>query len=172
MAFLTPAFLFGALAVAVPIVLHFLRRERLPRLPFSDLRLLRGARVEQTRRQSLRELLLLALRVAAVLLLALAFARPFFADRAASGARATVVLVDTSFSVSAPGQAAEARALAHAVVDAVPAGSSRGWWRSMTPRGWWRPSPARAGRLMPRSTACRRARAAPATATGWPPPRV
>ena len=121
MAFLTPAFLFGALAVAVPIVLHFLRRERLPRMPFSDLRLLRGARVEQTRRQSLRELLLLALRVAAVLLLALAFARPFFADRAASGARATVVLVDTSFSVSAPGQAAEARALAHAVVDAVPA---------------------------------------------------
>ena len=121
MAFLTPAFLFGALAVAVPIVLHFLRRERLPRMPFSDLRLLRGARVEQTRRQSLRELLLLALRVAAVLLLALAFARPFFADRAASGARATVVLVDTSFSVSGPGQAAEARALAHAVVDAVPA---------------------------------------------------
>ena len=121
MSFLTPAFLFGALAVAVPIVLHFLRRERLPRMPFSDLRLLRGARVEQTRRQSLRELLLLALRVAAVLLLALAFARPFFADRAASGARATVVLVDTSFSVSGPGQAAEARALAHAVVDAVPA---------------------------------------------------
>ncbi len=121
MAFFTPAFLFGALAVAVPIVLHFLRRERLPRMPFSDLRLLRGARVEQTRRQSLRELLLLALRVAAVLLLALAFARPFFSDRAASGPRATVVLVDTSFSVSAPGQAAEARALAHAVVDAVPA---------------------------------------------------
>ena len=121
MGFLTPAFLFGALAVAVPIVLHFLRRERLPRVPFSDVRLLRGARVEQTRRQRLRELLLLALRVAAVLLLALAFARPFVADRMALGERATVVLVDTSFSVSAPGQAAEARALAHAAIDAVPA---------------------------------------------------
>ena len=122
MGFLTPAFLLGALAVAVPIVLHFLRRERLPRLPFSDVRLLRGARVEQTRRQRLRELVLLALRVAALLLLALAFARPFVVDRSAAGEGATVVLVDTSFSVSAPGQAAEARALAHAAIEAVPAG--------------------------------------------------
>ena len=122
MGFLTPAFLLGALAVAVPIVLHFLRRERLPRVPFSDVRLLRGARVEQTRRQRLRELVLLALRVAALLLLALAFARPFVADRSAAGEGATVVLVDTSFSVSAPGQAAEVRALAHAAIEAVPAG--------------------------------------------------
>ena len=122
MAFLTPAFLLGTLAAAVPIVLHFLRRERLPRVPFSDVRLLRGARVEQTRRQRLRELVLLALRVAALLLLALAFARPFFADRGESGEGATVVLVDTSFSLSAPGQTAEMRVLAHAAVDAVPAG--------------------------------------------------
>ena len=122
MTFLTPAFLFGALAVAVPIVLHFLRRERLPRVPFSDVRLLRGARLDQTRRQRLRELLLLALRVAALLLLALAFARPFVAEPVPAGESATVVLVDTSFSVSAPGQAAEARALARAAADAVPAG--------------------------------------------------
>ena len=122
MTFLTPAFLFGALAVAVPIVLHFLRRERLPRVPFSDVRLLRGARLDQTRRRRPRELLLLALRVAALLLLALAFARPFVADRTAAGEGATVVLVDTSFSVSAPGQAAEARALAHAAIDAAPEG--------------------------------------------------
>ena len=122
MSFLTPAFLLGALAVAVPVVLHFLRRERLPRVPFSDVRLLRGARIEQTRRRRLRELLLLALRVVALLLLALAFARPFVPDPGGTGEGATVVLVDTSFSVSAPGQAAEARALARAAVDAVPDG--------------------------------------------------
>ena len=121
MSFLTPAFLFGALAVAVPIVLHFLRRERLPRVLFSDLRLLRGAPLDRTPRPRLRELLLLALRVAALLLLALAFARPFVPERTAPGGPATVVLVDTSFSVSAPGQAAEARALARAAVDAAPA---------------------------------------------------
>ena len=122
MSFLTPAFLFGVLAVAVPVLLHFLRRERLPRVPFSDLRLLRGARIDHARRLRLRELLLLALRAAALVLLALAFARPFVAARPAPGGPATVVLVDTSFSLSAPGQADEARALARAAIDAVPAG--------------------------------------------------
>ena len=122
MSFLTPLFLFGALAAVVPIVLHFLRRERLPRVPFSDLRLLRGARIDHARRLRLRDLLLLALRAAALVLLALAFARPFVAARPAPGGPATVVLVDTSFSLSAPGQADEARALARAAIDAAPAG--------------------------------------------------
>ena len=122
MSFLTPAFLFGALAAAVPILLHFLRRERLPRVPFSDLRLLRGARIDHARRLRLRELLLPALRAAALVLLALAFARPFVADRPAPDGPATVVLVDTSFSMSAPGQADETRALARAAVDEAPAG--------------------------------------------------
>ena len=122
MSFLTPAFLFGVLAAAVPILLHFMRRERLPRVPFSDLRLLRGARVDHARRLRLRELLLPALRAAALVLLALAFARPFVADRPAPDGPATVVLVDTSFSLSAPGQADEARALARAAIDEAPAG--------------------------------------------------
>ena len=122
MSFLTPAFLFGALAAMVPVLLHFLRRERLPRVPFSDLRLLRDERIDHARRRRLREFLLLALRATALVLLALAFARPFVADRPAPGGPATVVLVDTSFSVSAPGQADEARALARAAIDAAPAG--------------------------------------------------
>ena len=70
MSFLFPAFLIGGCAIAVPIVLHLLRREHLPRVPFSDIRFLQAARVEQARRRRLRELLLLALRVAALLLLA------------------------------------------------------------------------------------------------------
>lgn len=121
LSFLTPAFLFGALAVAVPIVLHLLRRETLPRVPFSAVRFLRQRVPEQARRQRLRELLLLALRVAALLLLAAAFARPFLADAAGPGRPATVVLVDTSFSVSAPSQVATLRGQALAAIDAAPA---------------------------------------------------
>ena len=34
---LAPAFLLGGLTIAVPIVLHLLRRERLPRVPFLSL---------------------------------------------------------------------------------------------------------------------------------------
>ena len=121
MSFLFPAFLIGGLAVAVPIVLHLLRREHLPRVPFSDIRFLQAARVEQTRRRRLRERLLLALRVAALLLLAFAFARPFLSDAAAPDRAATVVLVDTSFSLSAPGQWAQVRAQALEAIAAAPA---------------------------------------------------
>ena len=120
MSFLVPAFLIGCLAAAVPIVLHLLRRERLPRMPFSDIRFLQAARVEQTRRRRLREWLLLALRVAALLLLAVAFARPFLDDAAAPDRPAIVVLVDTSFSLSAPGQPERARAQALEAIATAP----------------------------------------------------
>src|SRR6185295_7514685 len=102
--FLSPLFLIGSLAAAVPIVLHLLRREPEPRVKFAAVRLLRGAPVEYTDRRRIRELLLLALRVSALVLLALAFARPFLASATAvqSGA-ATIVVLDTSYSMSAPG---------------------------------------------------------------------
>ena len=121
LSFLVPGFLLGCLAVAVPIALHLRRRERLPRVPFSDIRFLREATVEQTRRRRLRELALLALRISALLLLAFAFARPLLTDAAAPDQPATVVLVDTSFSLSGPGQAARAREQALEAIAATPA---------------------------------------------------
>ena len=77
MSFLFPAFLVAALAVALPIALHLLRRDVAPDLPFTAVRLLKKSPVERSRRRRLRDLLLLAARVAALVLLALAFARPF-----------------------------------------------------------------------------------------------
>jgi len=71
--FLFPAFLAGAAAAAIPIVLHLLTREAAPRIPFSAVTFLRRGPVADSRRR-LRELLLLALRVTALALLAFAFA--------------------------------------------------------------------------------------------------
>ena len=125
MSFLAPLFLLGAAAAAVPIVLHLLKREPDARVRFSAVRLLRKAPVEHTRRRHLNELLLLLLRVAALLLLALAFARPFLGAGAASpSASLTVVALDTSLSLSAPGQFDKARdrardAIARASTDLV-----------------------------------------------------
>ena len=118
--FLVPAFLFGALTVAVPIVLHLMRRERLPREPFSDVRFLQGATLQQTRRQRLRDLLLLALRVVALILLVLAFARPFLETTPVADQPVTVVLLDTSFSLSAPGQIQALRTAALEELDETP----------------------------------------------------
>jgi hypothetical protein len=104
MNFLYPAFLLGALAVAIPIVLHLLRRDVAPEVPFTAVRLLRKSPVERSRRRRLRDILLLAARVAALLLLAAAFARPYAsrAEAAATGLR--IVAVDVSFSMGAPGR--------------------------------------------------------------------
>ena len=116
MSFLYPLFLLGALAVSIPIVLHLLRRDVAPDVPFTAVRLLRKSPVERSRRRRLRDLLLLAARVAALLLLAGAFARPYSsrADAAASGLR--IVAVDRSFSMAAPGRFAAALDLARTAI--------------------------------------------------------
>ena len=116
MNFLYPAFLIGGLAVAVPIVLHFLRRDVAPEVPFSAVRLLRRSPVARSRRRRLRDLLLLAARVLALILLAAAFARPYIIGaESTSGVR--IIAVDRSFSMGAPGRFARALDLARRAVD-------------------------------------------------------
>ena len=119
MSFLFPAFFIGALAIGVPIVLHLWKREASPRVPFSDVRLLGQAPVSSTRRRRLRELVLLALRLSALLLLVVAFMRPFFDVSGLLSRDLTVVVFDRSFSMGAPQTFRRARAAATAaVVDA------------------------------------------------------
>lgn len=120
--FLAPAFLAGVAAAAVPVVLHLLKREPEPRIKFAAVSLLKHAPVEHTARRRLREILLLALRVAALVLLALAFARPFFPSGATAANAVTVVALDTSYSLSAPGRFERAKQLAKDAIGRVGAG--------------------------------------------------
>lgn len=119
--FLSPLFLIAAAAAVVPILLHLFHRKTEVVIDFPAVRLLRGAPVQQHRRRRLRELILLALRVAALLLLALSFARPYLAGAVApESAPLTVIAMDTSLSMSAPGQIERARDAALRAVDAAP----------------------------------------------------
>src|SRR5712691_10384450 len=123
LSFLSPVFLAGAAMAAVPIVLHLLKREPEARVKFAVVKLLKRAPVEDTEKRHLRELLLLALRIAALVLLAVAFARPFFTSGAASASGGvTVVALDASLSMSAPGQFEKARRLAKDAIARAPAG--------------------------------------------------
>jgi len=99
--FLNPGLLLGALAAAVPILIHFLSRRRILRLEFSDLRFLEEAQTEQSRSLGLRRLLLLLLRVLAVLLVVLAIARPQLGGLAPGGGsgRSLLVVLDASASM-------------------------------------------------------------------------
>ncbi len=120
--FLSPLFLIGALAAAVPILLHLFHRKTDVVIDFPAVSLLTRAPVPYHRRRQLRELILLALRIAALVLLAVSFARPYLAGTAApASAPVTVVVLDTSMSLSAPGQFARAQQAAWQAVASAPA---------------------------------------------------
>jgi hypothetical protein len=111
MSFLYPAFLIGMAAIALPIVLHLLRRDVAPEVPFTAVHLLRRSPIERSRRRRLRDLLLLAARVAALLLLATAFARPYKANATARSGL-LIIGIDRSYSMSVPGRFSRALELA------------------------------------------------------------
>src|SRR5688500_16548798 len=126
-AFLSPLFLAGVAAAAIPIAIHLFFRRTEPVIDFAAMRYLRQAPVEHSRRRRLREMLLLALRVAALCLLAFAFARPFFRQSAAAlSAPVTMVLVDQSGSMTAPGQFERARETAADAIRRAPATNAVG----------------------------------------------
>jgi hypothetical protein len=121
LSFLYPLFLAAAAAVAIPIALHLFRRRTETVVDFPAVRLLHKAPVEQQRRRRIRELMLLALRVAALALLAFAFARPYFKSTVSAVATpVTVVALDVSMSMSAPGRFDAARRAARKAVTDTP----------------------------------------------------
>jgi len=103
MAFLNPIFLLGAIVAGLPVLVHLVRRTRAPRVQFPSLMFLRKIEQKTIRRRKLRNLLLLLMRCAALLLLAFAFSRPFFTGSTSVSAAgdhiSTVILVDGSYSM-------------------------------------------------------------------------
>lgn len=103
MSFLTPLFLLGLAALAVPVLIHLTQKERKSVVAFPSLMFLRKIPYESVQRRRIRDWLLLALRLAAILLIVTAFARPFLRGTnvaaAAGGARDIVVLLDRSYSM-------------------------------------------------------------------------
>lgn len=101
MTFLAPAALALIGAIAVPLVLHLLRRKQGEPVEFPALRYLLRAQREFSRTLKLRNMLLMLVRIAAVLALALAAARPI--GRLVGGGHsptALAVVLDNSLSTS------------------------------------------------------------------------
>src|SRR2546430_1489237 len=99
-AFLHRLALAGLAAAAIPSLLHLLERRVPPEAEFPPLRYLSEAERQNARRLKLRHLLLLLLRTALIVLLALAAARPPFPARASGGSlhepTALAVILDNS----------------------------------------------------------------------------
>ncbi|MDO8541596.1 MAG: BatA domain-containing protein [Opitutaceae bacterium] len=121
MSFLTPLFLLGGLAVVGPILYHLIRRTTRERTIFSSLMFLLPSPPRISKRHRLEHILLLILRCAALALLALGFARPFFKqvpldDPTSTQPKRTVLLIDLSASMRRDGAWPAARERAEAVL--------------------------------------------------------
>lgn len=128
MAFLAPLFFLGLAALAVPVLVHLIQRERRTPIEFPSLMFLRRVPYQSVQRRRINNWLLFLLRSAAVLLAVIAFARPFFsqtpiqASVAMAGAREVVVLLDRSASMGYGDHWQRAKDEAKRVIDRLGAG--------------------------------------------------
>lgn len=104
MHFANPAMLWALLALAVPVLVHLLNFRRYRKVYFSDVSRLEEIQQESRRRTTVRQWLILAMRLLAVAALVLAFARPVLpvGPQAAvtSGSTAVSIFVDNSYSMA------------------------------------------------------------------------
>ncbi len=108
MNFITPALAAaGLIAMAAPIIIHLLARRRKRPIEWAAMRFLLEAFRKHRRRLRIEQLLLLALRCLALLLLGAALARPFV-DAAvgldAGGSRTVFLVIDNGLASAAQGQ--------------------------------------------------------------------
>ncbi len=126
MAFLTPLFLFGLLAAAIPIAIHLIRKEKPPKMLFSTLRFLKNTSKKLILFQQIQQWLLLLLRAAVIGLLVFAFARPLF-DSSIAGLvdaepESAVLLLDVSMSMQYGERFEQAREAAREFITAMSPG--------------------------------------------------
>jgi hypothetical protein len=100
---LNAAFLLGLAAVAVPVIIHLIHKRHSRSIDFPSLMFLRLIDLRMASRQKLRELIILALRIAAIALFAFALTKPILRTRSASASSRTsttaVVIIDNSYSM-------------------------------------------------------------------------
>ncbi|MDT5120871.1 MAG: hypothetical protein QOC96_353 [Acidobacteriota bacterium] len=124
MVFLSPLMLIGLLLVALPVVIHLLVRRRARRLDFPSLAFLRETPSFKLYPRRIRQPLLLALRVAAIILLVMGLARPLLTLHTQTHAPVRFILMDASLSMKTRGRDEAAREQARSIVNKL-AGNER-----------------------------------------------
>lgn len=102
MIFANPAFLWGLLAIAIPIAVHLFNFRRYRKVYFSNVNRLIALRTESRRHSTLRRWLVLLMRCLAIIFLVLAFAQPSLPGKQQtlrSGSTVVSVYLDNSFSM-------------------------------------------------------------------------
>ena len=98
----SPLFLIGLAAAAIPVIVHLFNFRRYRKVYFSNVDYLEQLQSETRRQSRLRQLLIMAARILAIVFLVLAFARPVIPNRnnpLKTGSSDVSIYVDNSFSM-------------------------------------------------------------------------
>ena len=104
--FTHPLFLIGLVAVGIPIAIHLLQLRRYKKVYFSNVEMLEELQNEDRRQRNLRQLLVLAMRILAIVFLVLAFCQPVIRNKGSQlqpGGTVVSVYVDNSYSMESGG---------------------------------------------------------------------
>lgn len=104
MNFLYPGFLFALLAVLIPVIIHLFNFRKFKKVYFSNVSFLKEVKEQNSSRERLKNLLILASRILAIVFLVLAFARPFISSNAEtnkSNGNIVSIYLDNSYSMDA-----------------------------------------------------------------------
>lgn len=103
MQFLNPLFLFGLLAISIPIIIHLFNFRRYKKLEFSSIKYLKQVLLETKKQKKVRNLLLLLFRILSILFLVLLFSYPYIrkqdSNLLSKAKNSVVVFIDNSFSM-------------------------------------------------------------------------
>ena len=125
MGLLAPFFLLGLAALAIPVLVHLIQREKKTVVAFPSLMFVKRIPYQSVQRRRIQHWLLLALRLAALALIVAAFARPVFRGAvpiATAGAKDVIILLDRSYSMGLGQRWARAQAAARDAVGGLAAG--------------------------------------------------
>ncbi|MDR1005799.1 MAG: BatA and WFA domain-containing protein [Bacteroidales bacterium] len=124
MKFLYPYFLWGLLAVIIPVLIHLFNLRRFKKIYFTNVSALQQAQISTRKQNKLKNLLLLLVRCLAIIFLALLFAQPYIDNGnqiLKEGKTSVLIFVDNSFSMGNAGQNGrlldEAKATARQIAD-------------------------------------------------------
>ncbi len=106
MNFLYPNFLYGLLAVILPIMVHLFNFQRYKVVYFSNFQFLQNLQMQTKRQSTVKRWLLLLSRILIIVGIVLAFAHPYFPDGSTNQKFATnsvCIFIDNSFSMNDKG---------------------------------------------------------------------
>lgn len=105
MQFVYPYFLWGLLALAVPVIIHLFNFRKFKKVHFSNVQFLKAVQQETQSRNKLKQWLILAARMLAITCLVFAFSQPYLPGKnktlTPNTQKSVTVFIDNSFSMDA-----------------------------------------------------------------------